>query len=364
MGTIRFLLAIAVVLTHTGAAFNFLRANIAVEMFFLASGFLISFVLRDSGAYRSDLSRFYLNRALRLYPIYYVVLAISTFGFLVFPTVLPRPALLGADLSFPSTAYILITNITLIGQDWAYLMGLNNGQLIYQPEFFKSVPPVWTFFPVPQAWTLGIEALFYLIAPFIVVKRSRTLIVFAVFFTLKFWSMYLMLGEPWYYRFLPFELSLFLLGSMAHQWFLPLYRSISANYRNLDNAIFCLSVFILLSYWWLPIPAIERAYQGFAGALALSFSLPALFAFQRRSKLDRWIGELSYPIYINHWLMIPVGAYLMDQWGLGGEQQNAAFTTLLSVLFAVLLNLFVSDPLERLRARIRGRSNFASSNAT
>ncbi len=74
--------------------------------------------------------------------------------------------------------------------------------------------------------------------------------------------------------------------------------------------------------------------------------------------MDRWLGELSYPIYINHWLMVPLGAYLMDQWGLGGEQQNAAFITVLSVVFAIILNLFVADPIERLRNRIRGRPRF------
>ncbi len=101
MGTVRFLLAIAVVLTHTGAEFNFIEeAHLAVEMFFLASGFLISFILRESNTYRSDLSRFYLNRALRLYPIYYVVLLLSTFGFLLFPSIFGPPAILRAELSF------------------------------------------------------------------------------------------------------------------------------------------------------------------------------------------------------------------------------------------------------------------------
>lgn len=362
MGTVRFLLAIAVVLTHTGAAFNFLEeAHLAVEMFFLASGFLISFILRDTNAYRSKLSKFYINRGLRLYPIYCVILLFSTFGFLAFPKVFGPPALFHTALSLPTTIYVLVANTTLLGQDWAYFLGLDAGRLVYQPEFYLSVPPVWSFFPVPQAWTLSVEIVFYLIAPFVLMNRSTTLAAFAIFLIPKVWSMHALLGDPWHYRFAPFEMSLFLLGAIAHQWFSPIYRSISRRIPRVDIPIFVGVIVILLTYRQLPVPPIERAYQGFISALALSFALPALFAFQRRSKLDRWIGELSYPIYINHWLMIPLGAYLMNQWGLSGEQQNAAFITVLSVLFAVILNLLVANPIERLRSRIRGRPSFGTS---
>ena len=73
MGLMRFLLAMAVVIAHTGAItvnFALIPANLAVEVFFAISGFYMSLIV--TGKYR-DRTTFYINRFLRLYPVYLIV---------------------------------------------------------------------------------------------------------------------------------------------------------------------------------------------------------------------------------------------------------------------------------------------------
>jgi hypothetical protein len=71
MGTIRVLLAFAVIFSHTGSHV-LVGGEAALQCFYLISGFLISYILQNTAAY-GNLSNFYLNRFLRIYPMYWVV---------------------------------------------------------------------------------------------------------------------------------------------------------------------------------------------------------------------------------------------------------------------------------------------------
>ncbi|WZB73777.1 hypothetical protein WJ972_20970 [Achromobacter insuavis] len=81
--------------------------------------------------------------------------------------------------------------------------------------------------------------------------------------------------------------------------------------------------------------------------------LPLAFLFQSRHRLDKIIGELSYPIYICHALVILFFGWLLDGTQL---RQPAMFTALVvagCIGFAALLNSLIADPVERLRRRLR-----------
>ena len=81
MGTLRFLLAFSVVTAHIPRpTFHFFDSHIAVESFFVISGFICFFILNEKySSYFSFLS----NRFFRLYPVYWAVLCI-TFIFVLF----------------------------------------------------------------------------------------------------------------------------------------------------------------------------------------------------------------------------------------------------------------------------------------
>src|SRR6056297_1555321 len=93
MGCIRTFFAIVVVISHSWT-FVFVGPILAVQSFFLISGFLISFVLTEAGSY-DTMRSFYVNRVLRLYPVYLVV-ALATLAMLAAVALVlgnPPPAL-------------------------------------------------------------------------------------------------------------------------------------------------------------------------------------------------------------------------------------------------------------------------------
>src|SRR5689334_14401820 len=114
MGLVRLLLALAVVLSHTPTAeFHFIGGGLAVQAFFIVSGFYMALVL--DGKY-ADARTFYSNRLLRLAPAYFVVLVV---GLAMLPfglTVTATPDLFATAYAAPATADILtIENLAVLG---------------------------------------------------------------------------------------------------------------------------------------------------------------------------------------------------------------------------------------------------------
>jgi len=123
MGTVRFLLALCVVVTHSpGSAilgFSLLNGITAVQCFYVISGFLITMVLNQRAEYQ-NLRNFYLSRYLRLWPTYAVVALLSLIFF-------NRTAMFGALpalLDWPGLAFVAFSNLTLFFQDWFLSPGL------------------------------------------------------------------------------------------------------------------------------------------------------------------------------------------------------------------------------------------------
>ena len=75
--------------------------------------------------------------------------------------------------------------------------------------------------------------------------------------------------------------------------------------------------------------------------------------YQQASRMDRAIGELSYPIYITHMLVIWVLAAVLarNQIHLSALSKTMA-AVLLTCAFAWVLNRTVSAKVERLRSRL------------
>ena len=144
MGTLRTLFAIAVVCAHS-YGYVFVGGRNAVQLFYMISGFLISYVLVEKKAYATVRS-FYINRYLRLYPIYFVVALLS---FLVL-----RPAgFFEVYRTAPAAADVLLvfSNITLIAQDWVMFSGVESSKLVFSAYFQKSEVALHAGLLLPQA---------------------------------------------------------------------------------------------------------------------------------------------------------------------------------------------------------------------
>jgi peptidoglycan/LPS O-acetylase OafA/YrhL len=124
-----------------------------VDLFFVLSGFLITGILYDACDKPHYFRNFYMRRILRIFPLYYGVLALL---FFVAPLI---PPLRGATLDF------LVDR-----QAWAWLYAVN----IYIAKHGE-----WSFSYLDHFWSLAIEEHFYLLWPAVVLllaRRPRTLI--------------------------------------------------------------------------------------------------------------------------------------------------------------------------------------------
>ena len=356
MGTLRTLFAIAVVFAHT-YGFVLVGGKNAVQLFYMISGFLISYVLVERKTY-SSIRSFYINRYLRLYPIYFLVALLSLLVFVF-------AAAIGKDVVFfqvyrdaPVAANILlvISNATIFFQDWVMFSAVEQKQLVFSADFFKSEVVLYPGLLVPQAWTLGVELAFYVIAPFVLARRRVLLLFLALSIALRVYLLYIGLGksDPWTYRFFPAELALFLLGALAHQILLPIYRKTLPGGGGILDAFASLSTYILIAvtlvYWLIPVRETIKTIFLFSVFLLL---MPLTFEFQSRRRWDKWIGDLSYPIYISHMLIIFIVTLALGWLGISNKLFISAAVVVLTVGLSIMLSIFVGGPVESLRGRFR-----------
>ncbi len=147
-------LAILMVLTFhftdwCSGASQWLRAGwIGVDLFFVLSGFLITGILLDTKDAANYFSSFYTRRALRIFPLYFGVLAAvfligPTLGLTDFPTLASKQGWLW---SYCSNIYLSIDGRIDLNADW---LDLNH------------------------FWSLAIEEHFYLVWPAVVLALGR-----------------------------------------------------------------------------------------------------------------------------------------------------------------------------------------------
>lgn len=361
MGFLRTLLALSVVLDHLGGGTTdwLVGGRLAVQLFYVISGFLISYVLTATDHYQGSVGRFYANRALRLYPVYLAVAAL---------TLLAHAAGGGAfwrfydHLPFAAELFLGVSNLLILGQDWLMFFGIEHGALAFTGSFAHSEVPLYQGLLVPQAWTLGVEMSFYLIAPFVLHSPRRLLVLLAASLALRaaLVATGVGLADPWTYRFFPTELALFLIGSLSHQVLLPRWQAWTRRLPRLPEIGTAVLLLYALAHFSIGLPHTIRDALAVVLFAAL---LPLAFLFQSRHRLDKAIGELSYPIYICHALVILFFGWLLD----GAQTRQPVMFTVLVVVgcigFAALLNALIADPVERLRRRLRARGEAADTAA-
>ena len=166
-----------------------------VELFFILSGFLITGILYDTHNGSHYFRNFYMRRLLRIFPLYYGVLALV---FFVAPLI---PLLRGPTLDY-----------LVHRQAWAWLYGVN---------IYIAKDGDWSFSYLNHFWSLAIEEHFYFFWPvvvFVLARRPRTLIVVTLVGSLGAILARLtgsLMGLNWWttYTLTPFRLDALTLGA-------------------------------------------------------------------------------------------------------------------------------------------------------
>lgn len=319
MGFLRFYLAICVLESHSGNVLSWPvpRGCDAVQMFFVISGFYMGMILTER--YASP-SIFYKSRWLRIAAPYYLhVFAIAGLSLLagfLFSQWLSLSAYVSDELTkngWPGVMFSSVSNLTIIGQDATlFLRDNKGGEMSFTTDFMAHPYPLYRYLIIPQCWSVAIELTFYLAAPFLNRLTTRSLVLIVLIsFALRFAAYAVGLDhDPWTYRFFPFELALFVLGILTWRLFRVLRDKFTLNLHVRGYIGLCLGIVaggwaFRWLVWRLGIEFGEPQVSIILVCLWAA-SVPLIFLATKDSVFDRNLGELSFPIYLNHLFVILV----------------------------------------------------------
>lgn len=342
MGLLRLLLALSVIIGHSGSVLGYvlLPAQFSVLVFFILSGFYMSLVINEKYDLMTEgVKTFYKNRFIRLYPTYFVVLAATIAIQNVFQEqnvfFNPSPKL---DI-FQRVSYIAL-NLAVFGQD--IVSSFDNR--------FHSFPN----HPVSIGWTIGTEALFYMIAPFVVKRKGWKI---ALYLALASLAVRLsLLGfrpDPSRYRLFPSTLIFFLMGYASYL----IYKQIQDEPRALwlGKGLFwggAILVSLRLAIWGVLLPNHVNLDSPFYWIIYVSvmYLAPFLFVYTKNSRIDNYIGQITYPIYICHGVV----TYLVRS-VLNLPLPDYSFVVvLLATAFGIMLHTLIERPMNVFRVGARG----------
>ena len=350
MGIFRFLLAALVVLFHFGGL-SWIVGRIAVYAFYCISGFLIFQVL--DRVYLNEprgAGRFLTNRLVRLAPLYaaYAVLTAAAlmFGGDSFQRAL---ALAGVPVEDAPPTALLRDTLTLrpIAAMDAWL------------PILRFDPPL-----VPQGWSIGVEAMFYLAAPLVALatrRRPSWMIAWLVGSVVITAGAFRLAGVDFerfqidVYKNTVASAVVFLLGGACYYVRRRWGRFVAPPLAWTAVAVWLtlLSVPVFGNTFPLPSAAVFAQYLW----LTLIVTCLVLLAAPGPVRaLDTGAGNLCYGVYLNHFLvaalLLPLGAERM-----AGEPGTLGFGLLVlagSALMAAATYGLVERPFDRVRARVRG----------
>jgi peptidoglycan/LPS O-acetylase OafA/YrhL len=336
VGVLRMVLAMSVVLGH-GVGYSYLipiNGNAAVRCFFIVSGFYMAMILQ--GEYSRGTRRFYINRTLRIFPAYLAVVGIT----------LAYRSFVGS----PLTCFFNNLNLdSLHLQSYLATFGIIG---------MDHLRPAWgeagllNCRVVPQAWSLETELLFYLAAPFLL----RRLTFLKAFFglavsSLIFWWEQTIGGIPWWA--IPTGIPFFMAGALAY-----------ISLESLKSRVRIKPLFVALGItttiacygFVMHLEALSDPFDIRYAPLYALIVILVPFAFSATSALrwDKWLGDLSYPVYLVHILLVEIA---FDHPPLLHYKWRSTFWIVIAVLIAsIVLHWLVDIPIERIRSRFKRAS--------
>lgn len=349
MGALRLMLALCVVVGHSeGPILGYwgVEAFYAVNLFFIISGFYMSLVLNEKYTGPASNTTFYLNRIIRLYPTYWIAMALALLVAIVGGSL---GNLYGWFLSLgPATrAFYLATNIFIVGQDLPYTY-------CFTPR--GSAECIWggQFGLNPVCWSISVELMFYAVAPYVLRSRGRTLsflalgTAYACAIQLLRFPLALSLVSPHAdlttlaYFHAPSSILFFALGGVAYHF---VYKAILRG-----KVVFSPWTYLLVLLAIIPI-SFTHTILPWSHALIYTGLIPVLFILTKSSKIDRFIGDLSYPAYMFHF---PILA-LMKPLHLAAKGplfNRATAVTAVTIAWSCLVLLFIERPLDARREQL------------
>ena len=325
MGTLRYLLAVLVLLSHAGVNIAGHHPGVmAVAVFYAISGYVMAALIQRHYSQAAAAPRFYLDRLLRIYPQYgiYALAAALWYAATAQPT---------AFLQHAPSLQELINNILIVPLNYYMYNGADQ---------FTLIPP---------AWSLGAELLFYLLAPWLCRFWNVAVGLALASLGVQVLAWHGVLHSDWWgYRLLPGVLWIFVLG-MAMQRLQAKQQQKYAQRLSLAVPVLCGSAVYYL--WMRGLLGRHYTLEVLTG---VAIAMPALYACTRWPASAIWralnihLGNISYGVFLNHFLLM---------WLLSWQAPLSHLQLMGLVFFSTLLSLctfwWVEAPAVKWRRRLR-----------
>jgi peptidoglycan/LPS O-acetylase OafA/YrhL len=314
-GAFRFFLAWMVVLSHlVGTPYYRHLGYYAVRAFFVLSGFAITAALNE--VYRFDAKRFWINRFLRLVPLYLAVCFLTGLAVIFYPV---EAAEFISYWAFPATPAAVAENLLILPLAFSYLD-------------FRLIGP---------AWSLAVEIIMYVLLWIGMGRSARGALM--CFASGAAYHCYKLLTEaPFAERYFTLESALpsFAIGALIFFW-----RKQNTLHTRRDFALF-VSIAWLVNFFaegtLMPEGYAEQTgfYVNTTLAALVVLSLPALRPGPRARRIDAVLGHLSYPVFLVQWLGGLAGCMLLSSEIPRGWELVFVSTPIILILAAALAFLY------------------------
>jgi peptidoglycan/LPS O-acetylase OafA/YrhL len=332
-GILRTLLALFVVFLHIFSVPTF--GNYAVTFFFVLSGFLMTLIMHNTYKFNfKGFTSFWLNRILRLYPTYIIILILSIFAIFICDK-----NQLNKSMFLPHSIIDWFSNITMI--------------------YFDIVPHRIKPRIVPTSWALTNELFFYFLISLGISKTfKRTL----------FWlgiSILYFIGTYYFYNLATFRYSAipasslpFAIGAVLF-WIKDFRFESSIVIRNLIVVLILLLLFYLNVIYFAQSNNVQfkelAIYLNYLIASSLILFLFKIKINSKFKKIDTYIGYFSYQIYLSHYLVNAFFIFLFKRNNVSFKLDSGDFMIYMIMLisFSFLIVHFVDIKVDNFKKSLR-----------
>lgn len=325
---------------HAGLE-RFVPGGLGVTIFFFLSGYLITSLLRSEYARTGaiNLRHFWLRRALRILPPFYLVLIAAIAGTLIFDPP-------GTLSTFGVAAQLLhVSNYWIAAHGYA---GLPNGTGVY--------------------WSLAVEEHFYLLFPWLYIwmqqrglsRRHQAFLLWGLCAAVLLWRCVLVFG--WHppsdrtYLASDTRIDSILFGCALAVWRNPVLDAPPLNERRWRVAWVPIALVVFLGCLLFRAPAFRETVRYSLQGIALTAFFTAVIRYPYwlpfrllNSRVANFLGSLSYSLYLLHYAVIGATAAMMPALS---PWVTAIVALGLSIVFATVIRIVVEEPCATLRRRL------------
>ncbi len=300
---IRAIAALIVIVFHIDQFFRYFElqslgyhetgmAGYGVVLFFVLSGFLITFLLLSEKKQfnKIDLPKFYVRRILRIWPIFYAAIVITAILFIIKPSL----------ISFPENNVLKTFALySLFLSNVGYGMGLG----------ITTITPLWS---------VGVEEQFYAFWPFLVNKSKNILkslvIIIIIYLIIKLFSRFL--DNKTIFRII--DTSCFdcmAIGGIGAYLYFIKSNILKIIYHPILQILAWIVLIVSIFYKPLHLFSIidKEMHAIFYIIIILNISTNKKTIINLEHKILDFIGKISYGMYVFHMIVIVTTSYILTK---------------------------------------------------